>query len=387
MHIRNCLQCLSESRSGFFSAPQGDFIEETEADYQPDAIIDRTEFDISSLYQIQPLQFSSSEMRLGARKAVTSPFDRIYTNSASGENSFDISALFVQDGNYHVNTWNGGIVLTSSQRNIQYVIYKIGSHASNMFYNAENNDDAKVLNAEKQEIIGKYQQLYRIACEDNLEHTGESFYDDAVFGGYYTYTPFVEFVKENHLEYDIPSYSENQIRQAISCAFKIPDNFFYSISTGYDYQTFGSAGAFCVKDNPMDVGYQYFLMWNESGVYAVQCYYQKSDSLNLADYVRAVSTAHSDNDIYDRENASTDIVKGIRNISVKEITNPEDVFTDENYTSETNSAVVYQQETPQEENPDKQSENPPSEDAEQNQDVSEESETEISDTSESAASE
>lgn len=293
--------------------------EEPTTEYNPDAIIDRTEFDIASLYQVKPIKFEKAEAMSGPRQAVTDFFDRIYING----DAFDLSSSFVKDGKYQIHTWNNALVLTSSNNDQQYIIAKIGDKGVNSFYNTENNESAKALSSEMKEIQSKYMKLYQIACDDNLEHTGESYYDDSQFGGYYTYEPFVSFIKEHHLEYDIPSYSAAQIKEAMSCIFDIPDNFYYSSSTGTAYKEYGWTGAFKIQDNPLNTGYQYYLMWGKKGIYAVQCYYTKTIGKNDIDYVKALTVAHSDNDTFDRNADIHYDVVSTRNIKSSAIDDPD----------------------------------------------------------------
>lgn len=282
------------AESGPLAQPSEPAAEAT-TEYNPDYIIPRTEYDVASLFAQQPLTPSMSERIRGTRNAITDLYDTIYVNG----DSFDLEYKFIERGDYSVNTWNNCVVITSGDKHQQYVIAKIANKGTNTFFESGMPQEIVFLKADMQEIKDKYSELYSIAREDNLEHTGEKVYDDSVYGGYYTYTPFVEFLQKNNLQYDIPLYTEEQVKTALKTVFPIPDNFVYFSSAAQHYKNFGRSGVFKMKDNALRSGYQYYLVYGENGVYAVQNFYSIDDDMySETDFLKLFAVSHNDRDVY-----------------------------------------------------------------------------------------
>lgn len=333
--------CSNAEPSGPVVLPQGEKIEEeVEEVYNPDSIIDRMDYDVLALFEKQPLEITSRSMLTGIKDGkADSLFDRIYGTNCM----FDINYNLISCG-YEMSTSDGALIITSNDGCLRYKIYRISSASSNFFHNADKNEKIQALKSRYDEIKDKYYDLYSIACQDSFEHTGEGYYDDAQYGSYYTYVPMVEFVLQNGLQYDIPLYSESQVIEILDKFFDLPasEDYYYLSASAYSNRRFGRSGIYLPKEASLTSGFQYYLIYDNTGVYAVENYYTLYNGLDNESLADTVLPAYSDADLLDNnvkytfkyrtsnnvpqssEILNENINQGVEGITLFENANPDD---------------------------------------------------------------
>lgn len=288
--------CSKEKEVEFSGLPQGDpVIEEEEEEYNPDDIIDRTDYNVLDYYtdECSYIKPQKIERLVGERQKNEAIFDRIYFDGFS----LDVDYALINSVDYNIYKDDSFLTIERKDGAMKYRITKISSESSNAFWNPE--DEATIAKkSEFEELKSKYTRLYSIACSDCYEHTGEPYYDDTPLGGYYTYTPMVDWILKNGFQYEISMYSDKQVKDVLSLAFDIPDSFYYSPSAQSANRSFGLSGCYRSKEDAANDGYQYYLMYDGSGIYAVENYFSYNEFFTNEDYMRFLTPSHTDADLY-----------------------------------------------------------------------------------------
>lgn len=309
--------------SGPSELKQPDFSDSSYAELPKKEVytINRTPFNVIDAYQPLSAELSDVKVMKGTRLGQkNSEFIRFTFGGAS----FDLDHIVpasVRLGK------RGDALVIEDEGSFQLTMYKVSSEATMELIGEKKNT---VLYSKYQSIAEEYiEECNKKALYDKID-----VYMDADDGGILTYTPMVDFIKENKLEKELSIYSYSAYKAILNKCFEVPEDYQYAGGTERQANTFARTGLYKVFNDLDDLGHEvYYLYYSEQGIFACKLYYESNKSL-MADDVRytldrnladKLAPAHTDHDISTLGNTDADYVEIPEQLSSIKI---------ENFTSE-----------------------------------------------------
>ena len=254
--------------------------------------IDRTELDLTGLYEVIPSDISSVKAMTGTRfgaKNIT------FTKLSFGGESLDIDYInpsLLRIGKY------GDALVVEAPNIFQFIAYKISDSASTRLIG---NDVEVQLSTKYDDIKAGYVE----ECKKKATFDKMDVYNDSRDGGILTYTPMAKFIKENSLEKEVGVYSYSAYKKILNKFFTVPEGYTYMAGTEWKANSFGRTGVFKPVNDMDMLGHElYYLIYSDKGVYACKLFYESnknkaegdSNTVTETNLLNTVLPSHMDKD-------------------------------------------------------------------------------------------